>query len=257
MFFDTHAHYNDEKFDIDRDNIIKEVYKNDITRIVCASYNLESSKMAIQLSEKYDYIYATCGISPNDIESTGTDFKQAISEIEELSKHSKVVAIGEIGLDYYWNKENKERQKEIFIKQIELANRVNKPIVIHTRDCISDMIDILKNKIEVKQKGVFHCCPFNIELVKEAVRLGFYISFSGTVTFKNANPIQVLNEVPIDKIVVETDCPYLAPEPFRGKRNDSKNIKLIVEKIAEIKQVNVREIAKIVYENSNKLFGIF
>lgn len=254
MIFDTHSHYNDEKFDEDRDSVIKDAYNKGITRIVCAGYNLDSSKFAIELSEKYDFIYATCGISPNDIENNSID---NLKEIKKLASNPKVVAIGEIGLDYYWNKENKELQKELFIKQIELANRVEKPIVIHTRDSISDTLDILKNSIKAEQKGVFHCCPFNIELIKEAVKLGFYISFSGTVTFKNAKPEKVIKEVPTDRIVIETDCPYLAPEPFRGKRNDSRYMNLILEKVSDIKQIRPEEMAKIIYENSNNLFKIF
>lgn len=252
-FFDSHAHYNDEKYELDRDELINEIYNEKITRIVCAGYNLESSKMAIELSNKNSFIYATCGISPNDIEE---DSINKIFEIESIANNQKVVAIGEIGLDYYWNKENSEKQKELFIKQIELANRLDKPIVIHTRDAVMDTIDILKNKIEVKRKGVFHCCPLNPELIKEAVKLGFYISFSGNITFKNAKSEKAISEVPLNKILIETDSPYLAPEPFRGKRNNSINVKLVARKIADIKQIDIEEIAKITYENTNKIFRL-
>jgi len=257
-FFDSHSHYNDEKFNTDRDNIIKEVFEEGITRIVCAGYNVESSKLAIQLAEKYSFIYATCGISPNDMpEGTGLPREPSLlADLSPLAEHPKVVAVGEIGLDYYWNKENKELQKELFIKQIELANNLNKPIVIHSRDAVSDTIDILKNKIKAKQGGVFHCCPLNVELVKEAVKLGFYISFSGNITFKTAKPENVILEVPNDKILIETDCPYLAPQAVRGKRNNSKYVKMVAQKIADIKQMEIEEVAEITYKNAEKMFNI-
>ena len=251
-FFDSHAHYNDEKFEIDRDDLLKDVYKEGITRVVCAGYNVEQSEFAVNLAKEIHFMYATCGISPNDID----DFvDNNLEKIEELAKNEKVVAIGEIGLDYYWNKDNKEIQKELFIKQIEIANKLNKPIVIHTRDAWMDTIEILKEH-PVEKKGIFHCCPLNQELIKEALKLGYYISFSGNVTFKNAKSEECINLVPLDKILIETDCPYLSPEPFRGKRNDSRNVKLVEEKIAKVKETTVLEISRITYENANKIFEI-
>ena len=167
------------------------------------------------------------------------------------------MAIGEIGLDYYWNKENKEIQKKIFIDQISLANKYNLPIVIHTRDAMQDTIDILKNKINVNKKGIFHCCPQNRELIKEALNLGFYISFAGPITFKNSkNAEDVVKMVPIDKLLIETDSPYLSPEPNRGKRNNSSNVKYIAQKIADFKAMSIEEIAKSTYENANKIFEL-
>ena len=182
-FFDSHAHYNDERFDEDRDKLLKEIYDEGITKIINAGYSLESSKKAVEIAEKYDFIYATSGISPNDID----DFKERdLEEIENLAKNKKVVAIGEIGLDYHWNTENKKLQKEVFISQIEIANRLNLPIVIHTREAIFDTLDILKNQIKCVKSGIFHCCPLNIDLVREGLKLGFYISFAGPITFKNS-----------------------------------------------------------------------
>ena len=249
-YFDSHAHYNDEKFEIDRDDLLKDVYKEGITRVVCAGYKLEQSEFAVNLAKEIHFMYATCGISPNDID----DFvDNNLEKIEELAKNEKVVAIGEIGLEYYWNKDNKEIQKELFIKQIEIANKLNKPIVIHTRDAWMDTIEILKEH-PVEKKGIFHCCPLNQELIKEALKLGYYISFSGNVTFKNAKSEECINLVPLDKILIETDCPYLSPEPFRGKRNDSRNVKLVAEKIAKVKETTVLEISRITYENANKIF---
>lgn len=254
-FFDSHAHYNDEKFNEDEEEIIKFVYNEGVTKITCAGYCLESSKKAIELSKKYDYIYATCGISPNDIE--GIENKD-LEKIENLAKtNKKVVAIGEIGLDYYWNKENKEKQKQIFMKQIEIANSLNLPIAIHTREAVMDTIDILKTQMPCKNKGVFHCCPLNMELIKEGLKLDYYISFAGPITFKNSkNAEQLIQYVPLNRIVVETDSPYLAPEPVRGTRNNSANLKYMVKKIAEVKKINEEEIARITYENACKLYGI-
>ena len=228
--FDSHAHYNDEKFQEDREKVLSQIYKSGVTKIVNAGYNLESSKQAIGIANKHEFIYATVGISPNDIE----DYKdEHLKEIAKLAQNKKVVAIGEIGLDYYWNKENKDLQKEIFISQIEIANKLNLPIVIHTREAIYDTLEILKNN-SCNKKGVFHCCPFNVDLVREGLKLGFYISFAGPTTFKNSkNASEIINMVPLDKMLIETDSPYLSPEPLRGKRNDSRNVIYIAQKIAE------------------------
>ena len=251
---DSHAHYNDEKFIEDRDSIIKEVYNSGVTTIINAGYSLESSKKAIQIAEEYDFMYATAGVSPNDIENLSTDY---IEQIKNMVQNKKVVAIGEIGLDYYWNKENKEEQKQIFIEQIKLANELELPIVIHTREAVMDTIDILKNKIQCKNKGVFHCCPLNVELVKEALKLGFYISFAGPVTFKNSkNAGDVVQLVPMEKMLIETDSPYLSPEPLRGKRNDSRNVKYIAQKIAEIKEIPIEEVALQTYKNAQIIFKV-
>ena len=250
QFFDSHAHYNDEKFNQDKDNVLKEIYNQNITRLVCAGYNYQSSVSAIEISKENDWIYTTIGISPNDVEDLAK-----VDSLEELLKEKKIVAIGEIGLDYHWNKENKDIQKELFIKQIELANKYNLPIVIHTRDAAIDTIDILKNH-PCNKKGVFHCCPLNQELIKEGLKLGFYISFSGNITFKNAKSDACIELVPLDRILIETDSPYLAPEPLRGTRNDSRNVKLVAQKIASVRNLSLEEVAKITYDNANRIFNL-
>lgn len=280
--FDNHAHYNDEKFDMDRDEIIKKIYESGVTKFMCAGYSLESSKKALEIANNYDFIYTIAGISPNDIpgrfagevEDENLEGKseqevqeiftssleivdKQLEEIEEIAQLDKVVAIGEIGLDYYWNKCNKELQKKVFIKQIELANKLNKPIVIHTREAVMDTLDILKNKCPAVKPGVFHCCPLNVELVKEALKLGFYISFAGPVTFKNSkNAEEIVKMVPLDRMLIETDSPYLAPEPVRGSRNDSRNVRYIAEKIAEFKGVGVEVVAEATYKNALKVFEL-
>ena len=253
-FFDSHAHYNDEKFDSDRENLIEQIYKEGITNIMNVGYNLISSKKAIEIASKYDFMNASVGISPNDIDDIEVE---ELNKIKELAKNEKVKAIGEIGLDYYWNKENKEKQKEIFIKQIEIANELELPIIIHTREAVMDTLDILKNKIHVNKKGIFHCCPLNIELIKEALKLDFYISFAGPVTFKNSkNAQEVVEKVPLERLLIETDAPYLSPEPVRGTRNDSRNVKFTAQKIAEIKGISLEEVAKQTYLNAKRIFNI-
>ena len=181
--------------------------------------------------------------------------EKELVEIEKLAQNKRIIAIGEIGLDYYWNKENKEVQKDVFIKQIEMANRLELPIVIHTRDATLDTIQILKEHIVFK-KGVFHCCPLNQELIKEGLNLGFYISFSGNVTFKNAKSEACISLVPMDKILIETDSPYLSPEPHRGETNTSKNVKFVAQKIADVKGLSLGEVAKVTRNNTKTIFQI-
>ena len=256
--FDSHSHYNDQKFDEDREEIIKETFLNGVSSFIVAGYNLESSKKAIEIAKQYNGVYAIVGISPNDLENIESeeDIKKNVKEIENIAKDKKVVAIGEIGLDYYWNKDNKELQKKMFIKQIELANKMDLPIVIHTRDAFIDTINILKEN-NVNKKGIFHCCPLNRELVREALELGYYISLSGVITFKNAkNADDIICMIPDDRLLIETDSPYLSPEPVRGKRNNSMNVKYVAEKIANVKKMSAEKIADITNENAKKIFCI-
>lgn len=305
--FDSHAHYDDEKFNNDRYEIIEKIYASGVTKFMCAGYNLESSKNGIEIARKYEYVYTTSGISPNDVNTTIEETQEDISKLRDIvinykkeianriagdskqetcngnrgkvvidnrqedynrdnentetvktrnSLVDKIVGIGEIGLDYYWNAANKDIQRFAFIEQIKLANELNLPIVIHTREAVMDTLEILK-QYPVNKKGVFHCCPFNRELVKEALKLGFYISVAGPVTFKNSkNAKEIIEMIPLDKILIETDSPYLAPEPVRGTRNDSRNVKHIAEKIAEFKNIPVEEIANITYNNAKTIFEI-
>ena len=258
-FFDSHSHYNDERFDEDREQIIKETYEDGITKFICAGYNILSSVHALEISKKHKFIYAICGISPNDIPQSEKELWKNIDEISKIitdNRSKKIVAIGEIGLDYYWNKENKEMQRQAFIRQIELANKLDLPIVIHSRDASVDTIQILKENT-VNKKGIFHCCQLNQEMIKHALELGYYISFAGPITFKNSkNAEEIVKMVPIEKILIETDSPYLTPEPNRGKRNDSRNVKFVAEKIAKFKGLTLEEVAKITYDNAMRIFEI-
>lgn len=255
--FDSHSHLNDEKFDDDRDRIIKSINELGVTKFITAGYSLSSSEKAIEIANKYDFIYATIGISPNDIPQSEEELWKQLLEIKSILKNNnKIVAIGEIGLDYYWNTDNKDMQKKAFIEQIKIANEFNLPIVIHTRDAIMDTIQILREN-NVENKGVFHCCPQNKELIKEALKLGFYISFAGPITFKNSkNANEIISLVPTDRILIETDSPYLAPEPVRGTRNVPSNVRFIAQKIANIKEIGFEDIEKITEENAMRLFKI-
>lgn len=255
--FDSHAHLDDEKFDEDREMLIQKIKEEGVAKLISAGYSLESSRKAKDLADKYDFIYATAGISPNDIPQTEKELWIMLAQMKEIVMQSeKIVAIGEIGLDYHWNQDNKELQKLAFVKQIELANELKLPIVIHTREAVMDTIEILKQN-EVILKGAFHCCPFNRELVKEALKLGFHISFAGPVTFKNSkNAEKIIEMVPNDKMLIETDSPYLSPEPLRGRRNDSRNVKYIAQKIAEVKHIEIEEVAEITYQNAERIFHI-
>ena len=258
-FFDSHSHYNDEKFNEDREQLIQDTYNDGITKFVCAGYNIQSSWDSLEISKKYEFIYSICGISPNDIPQSEQELWKDIEKISKIvtqNNGKKLVAIGEIGLDYYWNKENKELQKQAFIKQIELANELELPIVIHSRDASVDTIEVLTTH-PVHKKGIFHCCQLNQEMIRQALELGYYISFAGPITFKNAkNAEDCVKMVPMDRILIETDSPYLSPEPNRGKRNDSRNVKYVAQKIADFKEISLEEVAENTYENAMKIFKI-
>lgn len=260
QLFDSHAHYNDERFEEDREEIIEKIHTFGVTKLINAGYSLESSKIALEIAQEYDWMYTISGISPNDIPDNSEEMEEQLVSLEKFIKQeknsNKIVAIGEIGLDFYWNKENIRLQKYAFVRQIDIANKYKLPIVIHTRDAVMDTIEILKTQ-KVDKKGVFHCCPQNRELVKEALKLGFYISFAGPITFKNSrNAKEIIEMVPLDKMLIETDSPYLSPEPNRGKRNDSRNVIYIAEKIADVRGMKIEEIAKITYQNACRIFQI-
>lgn len=256
--FDSHSHLNDEKFDEDREEQIKKIRESGVSNFITAGYSVESSKKALEIAKKYDFIYTTAGVSPNDIPQTEEELWKQLAEIEKIVEKNKekICAIGEIGLDYYWNTDNKELQKKAFIEQIKIANKYNLPIVIHTREAVMDTLQILKEN-KVTKTGVFHCCPQNRELIKEGLKLGFYISFAGPITFKNSkNAEEMINLVPNDRILIETDSPYLAPEPVRGTRNTPANVKYIAQKIADVKGLTLEEVEKITLENTKNILYI-
>ena len=258
QIFDSHAHYDDEQFDKDRDDVIKSLKDGNVAKCINIGCDIQTSEKTCEIANKYDFIYAVIGIHPSEIGKSKEEINEQINKIKELVlANKKVVGIGEIGLDYHWHNDNKELQKYAFIKQIELANELNLPISIHTRDAIDDTIHIIKKEIKIEQNGVLHCCPFNHELVKHGLEAGLYIAFGGTCTFKNAkNADAIINMVPDDKILIETDSPYLAPDPLRGTRNDSRNLKYVINKIASVRNLSPDDVAKLTYTNAEKLFKI-
>ena len=249
---DAHGHLNDEKFD-DVSAAVDRAKERGVIAHVCASCNLSSSQKAVELSKQFDIVYAAVGFHPENVNEFD---KNSISEIEKLAKNKKVVAIGEIGLDYYYEKETKEKQKEIFAKQIAFANKLNLPVVIHTREAMGDTLEILKSYTPTKP-SLMHCYGGSIESAKELMKLGFSFSFGGLLTFKNAtNVVEVVRQIPIEKILLETDCPYMTPVPYRGQRNEPSYIVYTADMLAKIKDLSLEEVARITTENARRLFGI-
>lgn len=254
MIFDTHAHYDDERFDEDRDSLLKQLHQEGISYILNASASPESLGATMELAEKYPFVYAALGIHPHDAEKMNEDI---MNKIRTLSKNDKVVAIGEIGLDYYYDNSPRDIQRYWFERQIELAKELRLPIIIHDRDAHEDTVNILK-KTDVKQVGgIFHCFSGSAQMAMEMLKLNLYIAVGGAVTFKNARKtVEVVKAVPLEKLLVETDCPYLSPEPHRGKRNNSGYLVHIIRKIAEIKEISESEVAEITLMNAKKVFGL-
>jgi TatD DNase family protein len=254
MLFDTHVHLNAEQFDEDLTDVIERARETGVEKMVVVGFDRPTIKRAMELIESYDFLYASIGWHPVDaIDMTEED----LHWIEELSSHQKVVAIGEMGLDYHWDKSPKEIQKDVFRKQIQLAKKVKLPIIIHNREATSDIVAILREEEAHEVGGIMHCFSGSVEIAKECLEMNFYISLGGPVTFKNAKkPKEVATEIPLDKLLIETDCPYLAPHPYRGKRNEPAFVKLVAEQIAELKGLTIDEVAKATTDNAKKLFGI-
>ncbi|MFF2450312.1 TatD family hydrolase [Neobacillus sp. NPDC058068] len=254
MLFDTHAHLNDSQYNEDLLEVIERAQHEGVSNMVVVGFDRPTIGRAMELAESYEFIYACVGWHPVDaIDMTDED----LVWIEELASHPKVVAIGEMGLDYHWDKSPKEIQKEVFRKQIQLAKKVKLPIVIHNREATADIVEILKEEGAEEVGGIMHCFSGSPEVAKECVKMNFYISLGGPVTFKNAKkPKEVAAEIPLDKLLIETDCPYLAPHPFRGKRNEPGYVRLVAEEIAEIKGLTFAEVAETTTRNAKKLFAI-
>jgi TatD DNase family protein len=254
MLFDTHAHLNAEEYKEDLDEVISRAQEAGVTNMVVVGFDRPTIERAMVLVDQYDFLYASVGWHPVDaIDMT----KEDLIWIEELSAHPKVVALGEMGLDYHWDKSPKDIQKEVFRKQIRLARKVKLPIIIHNREATADILEILKEENAEEVGGIMHCFSGSPEVARECVNMNFYISLGGPVTFKNAKkPKDVAAEVPLDKLLIETDCPYLTPHPFRGKRNEPGYVKLVAEQIAEIKGLSYEEVAAATTKNAKKFFGI-
>lgn len=254
MLTDSHTHLNAEQFNEDQDEVIQRALDAGVTRIVNVGFNRETIPSSIALAERYDFIYSTVGWHPVDaIDMMPGDLEW----IEELCKHEKVVAIGEIGLDYYWDKSPKDVQQRVFREQIRLARKLKMPIVIHNRDAHQDILHILKEEKAEEVGGIMHCFSGSWETAKQCLDMNLHISFGGPVTFKNARqPKEVLAQVPLDRLLIETDAPYLTPHPFRGKRNETGYVRLVAETAAEIRGMTLEEIAEITTNNAIRLLGL-
>lgn len=252
MYFDTHAHYDSGAFNEDRLPLLESMPEKGVELIIDPGCDLISSRKAIELAERFDFVYAAVGWHPEDIDKlTEEDYRS----MESLAQHKKCVAIGEIGLDYYWDASQKDVQKALFRRQAELALRLNKPVIVHDREAHADSLDIVCDYPELR--GVFHCYSGSVEMAEILLKRGWYLGFDGPITYKNARKaIEVLKACPLDRILIETDSPYLSPVPQRGKRNDSGNLKYVVEKIAEVKGMEPKTVAKLTAENGRRLFGL-
>lgn len=253
MIFDTHAHYDDKQFDDDRNELLNSMQEKGVGGIVNVSATYESCERVVELAQKYPFMYTAVGVHPDEV---GDLNEERFARMKELFKDEKVVAVGEIGLDYYWDKESHEMQKEWFVRQLGLARELNLPVNIHSRDAAQDTMEIVREYGE-DLDGIIHCYSYSKEMALEYVKMGYYIGVGGVVTFKNSRKLkETVEAIPLTSIVLETDCPYLAPEPYRGKRNNSSYIKYAAEEIARIKGVDSEEVLRQTEENAKRLYRL-
>lgn len=254
MIFETHAHYDDEAFENDRDEILRSMKAHGIETIINVGASMRGVEDTVKLMEKYPFVYGAVGIHPDE---AGILDEDKMKRLKDLCSLEKTVAVGEIGLDYYWDKENHEIQKKWFVRQMDLAKEMRLPIIVHSRDAAKDTLDIMKAERADNLEGVIHCYSYSKEQAKEYMNMGYLLGIGGVVTFKNAKKLkEVVEYAPLDYLLLETDAPYLAPEPHRGKRNCSVYLKYVAEMIAQIKGVSYEEVVRITKENAGRLFGI-
>lgn len=253
LIFDTHAHYDDRKFDEDRDSLLKSLPNQGIARVVNVGANLASCKTTLALAKAHDFMYAAIGIHPTEV---GELNEETFSWLKTALQEEKAVAVGEIGLDYYWKDTTHELQKEWFIRQLQLAGEIKKPVVIHSRDAAADTLDIMK-EYGRDLGGIIHCFSYGVELAREYLNMGYYLGIGGVLTFSNARKLrEVVEYAPLDRLVLETDCPYLSPVPHRGERNSSLWLPLVVEKIAEIKGISPETVIQTTWDNGNWVYHL-
>jgi len=254
MYFDTHAHLDDRQFREDQDQVIARAREAGLELIVNVGYNVASARRTVQLANKYDFIYGTVGMHPHDAKELDG---AGLQELKKMAAHPKIVAIGEIGLDYHYNHSPRDVQQRVFRRMIDLAREIKLPIVIHDREAHEDIFRILEEEKAEEVGGVFHCYSGSWPLAKKAVEMGFYISIAGPVTFHNAKKtVEVVKEIPLEHLLIETDCPYLAPVPYRGKRNEPAYVVKVAEMLAQIKGLPLEQVAKTTTENGKRAFGI-
>lgn len=254
MLFDSHAHYNDKRFDFDRNELLSEMKANNVGYIMNACSSIDEIPLILELAERFDFVYASVGVHPHEAEGMSA---KDIELLREYAKNEKVRAIGEIGLDYFYDNSPRELQKKWFAEQVELAKELSLPVIIHDRDAHEDTLKILSDHKVDRVGGVFHCYSGSAEMAKSVLAMNMYIAFGGAITFKNAHkPCEVARYVPLERILIETDCPYLTPEPHRGERNSSLYLHYVAEKIAELKEISVDEVISAACANAKKIFKI-
>ena len=254
MIFETHAHYDDDQFDEDREQLLEKVCQSGVGPIINVGASIESTKTTLELARTHDFIYAAVGVHPSDIECLN---EETFAWLREQTSWEKTVAVGEIGLDYYWDKEEavQEKQRYWFARQLQLARETKLPVIIHSRDAAADTLQVMKEVHAEEIPGVIHCYSYTKEMAQEFIKMGYYIGVGGVVTFKNARRlVETVEAIPLDRILLETDCPYMAPEPHRGTRNDSSNLRYVVDKIAEIRGIAAEEVEAVTRENAFRLF---
>ena len=252
MIFDTHAHYDDEAFDEDRDEVLTSLRKRGVGTVVNVGASMEGSRRSVSLSEQYEFVYSAVGVHPDEV---GELREEDMEWMREQLQKPKVVAVGEIGLDYYWDKEGHDLQKKWFLRQLKLAKELKKPVIIHSREAAADTMELLKANYHGEMPMVMHCYSYSPEMAEEYLKMGYYIGIGGVVTFKNAKKLkEVVKMLPLDRILLETDCPYLAPEPNRGKRNSSLNLPYVAAAIGELKGVDADEVVRVTNQNAKKMY---
>ena len=254
MIFDTHAHYDDDAFDEDRDVLLSGMKDAGVEYIVNIGASMASSKRSVALAEKYPFMYAAVGVHPDEV---GELDEEKFATLKEWAKHEKVKAIGEIGLDYYWDKEGHDLQKHWFLRQMELAHEMKLPMIVHSREAAKDTLDMVIAAKPLELSGVIHCYSGSVEMAREYVKLGYYLGIGGVVTFKNSKVLKrVVEEIPLSHLVLETDCPYLSPVPYRGKRNSSDRLTYVAAAIASLKGCDREDVERITWENAHRLYGL-
>jgi len=254
MIFETHAHYDDDAFDIDREVLLSNMQANGIETVVNIAASLTSVKTTMELTRQYEHVYGAVGVHPSETEELNED---NYAWMMEMARNDKCIAIGEIGLDYHYPDPERDVQKKWFIRQMDMAKELGKPVIIHSREAAADTMDILKMPEFVDIKGVMHCYSYSVEIARELMKMDYYFGIGGVVTFSNAKKlVEAVKEIPMDRILLETDCPYLAPTPHRGERNSSLNLPLVADKIAELKSMSYDEVVDITRDNARRFFNM-
>lgn len=254
MIFDSHAHYDAEAFDKDREEVLASLAENGVGIVVNVGASLEGTKNTVELTEKYPFLYGSAGVHPDDV---GELNEETFAWLREQCAHEKIVAVGETGLDYYWDKEPHEIQKKWFIRQLALAKELSLPVIVHSREAAADTMEILKQEYDPQMPVVLHCYSYSPEMAREYVKMGYYLGVGGVVTFQNAKKLkETVYETPLSQILLETDCPYLTPVPYRGKRNDSRNLTYVAAAVAELKGVTAEEVIRVTEENARSFYRL-